>query len=163
MLLTGAAVLALTACAPPEAEAPTPTEPPGTPAPVPTVDVAATDPVQYADALHEETNRARVEEGLEALESDACAVNQARRRATDLIGEELEHAPLAPVIAACEPNAKVAENLVDSDATPAAVVEAWLGSPGHRANLLAADVTKLGVACVEDDAQLVCAQIYLGP
>lgn len=163
MFLTGAAVLALAACAAPDAEAPTPAEPAATPTPIPTVDVAATDLEDYAAALHAETNRVRAEEGLDPLEPDACAAAQARQRAEDLIGKELEHAPLAPVIAACEPNAKVAENLVDSDATPAAVVDAWLGSPGHRANLLAADVTKLGVACVEDDAQLLCAQIYLGP
>ena len=39
--------------------------------------------------------------------------------------------------------------------TPNGVVEAWLGSPGHRQNLLSPTVTELGVACVSDGGALL--------
>ena len=42
------------------------------------------------------------------------------------------------------------ENIAMGYATPAAVVEAWMNSEGHRANILSANYTTLGVGYVED-------------
>jgi len=85
-------------------------------------------------------------------------------RAEALVGEEeLEHAPLAPVIESCAPLTTAAENLVNSTAAPAEVVEAWLGSPGHRANIVDPALTELGIGCVPDGAKLLCSQVFLGP
>ncbi|MGR7002617.1 CAP domain-containing protein [Yinghuangia aomiensis] len=38
-----------------------------------------------------------------------------------------------------------AENIARGQKTPAAVMEAWMNSPGHRANILDCSLTKLGV------------------
>jgi uncharacterized protein YkwD len=41
--------------------------------------------------------------------------------------------------------ATVAENIAAGQPTPAAVVEGWMNSPGHRRNILSADVTQIGI------------------
>ena len=42
------------------------------------------------------------------------------------------------------------ENIAMGYATPAGVVEAWMNSEGHRANILSANYTTLGVVYVAD-------------
>lgn len=127
-----------------------------------------TDPREYAALVVEETNALRAAEGAGELATDACAEEAASARAAALVGaEDLEHAPLDDVIATCgPPGGAAAENLSRAAATPAAVVEAWDGSPGHRANLVDPDLTAVGVGCVLDDgrdpAEMLCAQVFLG-
>ena len=78
-------------------------------------------------------------------------------------GRDLTHASLSPVIKACAPSTSAAENLSRAAADPQAVVDAWLGSPGHRANLLDPALTETGVACLLDADRMLCAQVFLGP
>ncbi len=134
------------------------------PAEEPSEAPATLDPQSYATELVELTNEARAEEGLGDLELSECARDAALDRATALVGEEeLTHAPLAPVIDACAPLTTAAENLVNSTAVPMDVVEAWLGSPGHRANIVDAGLTEIGIGCVPDDHKMLCSQVFLGP
>jgi uncharacterized protein YkwD len=71
--------------------------------------------------------------------------------ATDLIGKaELTHARLAGVIVGCPPATTAAENLSRAPASPTAVVDAWMGSPGHRSNLLDPALTQIVVGCVPE-------------
>jgi uncharacterized protein YkwD len=122
------------------------------------------DPTAYAAALVVGTNAARAAAGLDALEPSDCATSAAVTRAQELTGgKPLEHAPLAPVITACAPLTTAAENLSRAAAAPQAVVDAWLNSPGHRANLLDPTLTQLGVGCVLDGGQMLCSQVFLGP
>ncbi len=122
------------------------------------------DPDSYATELVELTNETRAEEGLEDLELSRCAREAALERAAALVGdEELVHAPLTPVIDACAPLTTAAENLVNSTAAPIDVVEAWLGSPGHRGNIVDPDLTEIGIGCVPDGQKLLCSQVFLGP
>lgn len=122
---------------------------------------------QYADLIVEASNEARELAGLPALAESDCAEQQARKRAEALLEQTLEHPPLMPVHEACEPpSGLTAENLSRTAAAPADVVQAWLESPGHRNNLLSADVTEIGVGCVVDpgdaEEQILCSQILLG-
>ena len=55
-----------------------------------------------------------------------------------------------------------AENLSRAAADPDAVVTAWMGSPGHRANLLDPQLNAMGVGCVPDAEAMLCSQIFLG-
>lgn len=122
------------------------------------------EPATYAAELLDLTNEARGEEGLEPLEDSRCAREAAADRARALVGEsELEHAPLAPVIEACAPLTTAAENLVNSEAASSEVLAAWLGSPGHRSNILDPDLTEIGIACIPDGEQVLCSQVFLGP
>lgn len=122
------------------------------------------DPRVYAAELVDETNAARADEGLPVLTVSECASSAASGRAQDLSGGgELEHAPLAPVIEECAPGASAAENLARAAASPQDVVEAWLDSPGHRANLLDPDLDEVGIACLLDGDEMLCSQVFLGP
>lgn len=121
------------------------------------------DPVEYASRLVVETNAARADEGLPALTVSRCATTSAQVRAAALAGgEELEHAPLGPVIEACAPTGVTAENLARAAATPHDVVAAWLGSSSHRANLLDPGLDQVGVGCRLDGGQMLCSQVFLG-
>ncbi|MBQ8528827.1 MAG: LysM peptidoglycan-binding domain-containing protein [Clostridia bacterium] len=42
------------------------------------------------------------------------------------------------------------ENIARGYSTPAAVVEGWMNSPGHRANILSSSFTRIGVGYVKD-------------
>jgi uncharacterized protein YkwD len=42
-----------------------------------------------------------------------------------------------------------AENIARGQADPAAVMDAWMNSPGHRANVLDCSLTKLGIGVAE--------------
>lgn len=160
------------ACAPgpPPGDGAAPPAPPdaGTTTPTPTLSAApAPDPEGYAAQLVATTNAVRDAEGVPSLRGSACAVDQARQRAAALVGAPLEHAPLDAVVAACAPPGDVAaENLSRTAADPDAVVDAWMGSHGHRANLLDPTLTEVGIACVPDPSDgagaLVCAQVFLG-
>jgi uncharacterized protein YkwD len=127
-------------------------------------DVTQVDLAAYAQGLLDGTNDARRADGLDPLSASECAHRGAAARAGDLVGQEaLEHAPLGPVLVACAPASTAAENLSRAAAEPPAVVEAWLGSPGHRANVLDPALDELGVACVADGDQVLCSAVFLGP
>jgi uncharacterized protein YkwD len=127
---------------------------------------AEADPVtrdvdQYARQLVKQTNDARAAEGLPRLTWSHCAADAARQRAEALVGEELVHEPLGEVIERCRPGGRAAENLVDSDRNAAAVVDAWMSSPGHRNNIVDPSWNGLGVGCVESADGILCAQIFV--
>jgi uncharacterized protein YkwD len=122
------------------------------------------DPEAYAAELVAQTNTVRGDDGLEALSVSQCATTAAVARATALEGDKaLEHASLTPVIQACAPATTAAENLVRAAATPHDVVDAWLDSPGHRANLLDPALEQIGIGCLLDGDEMLCSQVFLGP
>src|SRR5665811_1633304 len=122
------------------------------------------DPLAYAALIVRETNDARVANRLPKLGSSTCAQTAALQRAKDLIGRpKLTHAPLDGVIADCKPATIAAENLSKAAASPAAVINAWMHSPGHRSNLLDPTLTQIGVGCVLDSKSMLCSQVFLGP
>ena len=118
---------------------------------------------QYAADLLEAAQAAHVAAGLPAWEESACARAQAAQRAQDLVGEELVHAPLDPVLEACDPLTTVAENLSRAAASAPDVVDAWMGSAGHRANLEDPAFTEAAAACVVDDDRVLCSLVLAGP
>ncbi|MHA3948227.1 CAP domain-containing protein [Cellulomonas bogoriensis] len=127
--------------------------------------VAAThvDMQAYASQVVEHTNRARGAEGLEDLEVSGCAADVARQRAAALVGqEELTHAAMDEVFAACGPVQLAAENLSRAASDPSDVVGAWMASYGHRANIVDVDLQRVGVGCVPDGERVLCAQVFLG-
>lgn len=130
----------------------------------PSWSAAGADPVAYAQELVAGTNTARATAGLEPLGLSECARAAAADRAQALTGgRELTHASLVPVMEACDPSGPAAENLSRAAADPGAVVNAWLASPGHRANLLDPTLAQVGVACVLDTDRMLCSQVFLGP
>lgn len=57
-----------------------------------------------------------------------------------------------------------AENIAAGQPTPAEVVNGWMNSPGHRANILNADVTEIGIGLVytEDAYHYYWVQLFRG-
>ncbi|MGV8965611.1 MAG: CAP domain-containing protein [Cellulomonas sp.] len=125
--------------------------------------LSPTDPVAYAAMLASETAAVRLAAGQSALLGSECAQAAALKRAADLVGApELTHAPLTGVIAECGSVSVAAENLSRAPATPSDIVAAWMGSSGHRANLLDPELTQIGVGCVLDSGEMLCSQVFLG-
>jgi len=57
--------------------------------------------------------------------------------------------------------ARVGENLAQGSNTPEEVVQRWMDSEGHRANILQADFTEIGLAVT--DGGPLWAQVFARP
>lgn len=125
--------------------------------------VAGVDLEDYAAELLEASQAAHVAAGLPTWETSACAWPEAERRARDLVGAELVHAGMEPVLEACAPLTTVAENLSRAAASAPDVVDAWMGSAGHRANIEDPMFTEAAAACVVDDDRVLCSLVLAGP
>lgn len=119
------------------------------------------DSAEYARGLQAAADQARLSAGVVALTESECAVEQAQQRAEDLVGRSLSHADLTPLMQACEVSF-AGENLARSRSSGNEVVDAWLDSSGHRANLLNVEFVAQGLACVPDGENQVCSHVFLG-
>ena len=132
---------------------PVETPDPETPAPE-TPDAAA--PEEFEAEVVRLVNIEREKNGLSALKSD----NEKLNRAADIRAEELttSFSHTRPSGADCfsvliERGIKycaAGENIAYGYRTPAEVVEGWLNSPGHRANILTGSFTHIGVGYNEN-------------
>ncbi|WP_051737555.1 CAP domain-containing protein [Pseudonocardia halophobica] len=157
--LPAAAPASTTTTAPPTTTpAPTTTIPRPTPtttrlAPTTAPRPVAAGPVADVVAL---TNRARAAAGCGALTPDARITRAAQGHSDDMAAQDyFDHdSPdgrgFADRIAAAGYPSPGAENIAMGQRTPAAVVEAWLNSPGHRRNIEDCSLTTIGVGLAID-------------
>jgi uncharacterized protein YkwD len=93
------------------------------------------------------TNAERAEHGLGALQWNEQLLKAAQGHSQNMAnGDFFEHGDY--VKCAREegyPSSFVGENIAAGRATPEAVIQQWLNSPGHRANILNSDYTEIGV------------------
>lgn len=144
----------------PTAAAPAPA--PSSPPDAPPVEAAPPSPPTMVDEIVTRTNAERATAGLPPLAVSPCATEQAATRTATLAAEDrFEHDPLEPILAACAART-VGENLALGYPTALAVVAGWMGSDGHRANILGDAYTQIGVGCATGPRGLLCAQIFLG-
>jgi len=106
------------------------------------------------------TNEQRAGAGLPPLGVSSCASEQVTERVAGLVAADaFEHAPLEPVFEACGVTG-AAENLAKGYTTGTAVVDGWMDSEVHKANLFA-EWTEMGVSCqVRDDGQWLCGAVF---
>ncbi len=137
-----------------ETEAEAPAVEAGTePAPVARAAVPA-DPTAEAAVLAL-VNEARVDAGCGALTADPALAAVARAHSADMRDRDyFSHTSpegLSPFDRAEQAGVDYsrAENIAFGQADATAVMEAWLESPGHRANILDCELTKLGVGVAE--------------
>lgn len=119
-----------------------------------TVTVTAPAAADGVQAMLEEvvrlTNEERAKEGLPALEVNELATQAAAVRAEE-VNQLFEHTrPNGKSCFTALDEAKVSyrtagENIAIGYSTPASVVDAWMNSPGHRANILSRDFSAIGV------------------
>ncbi|KQY42808.1 hypothetical protein ASD18_17615 [Cellulomonas sp. Root137] len=158
---TAPATSAPPAAVPPSASV-APTAPATSAAPVAPVAPAQPPVPTVSDEIVTRTNAERAAVGLAPLAVSACGTEQAAARTALLVAEDrFEHDPLEPVLEACAARA-VGENLALGYPTPLAVVAGWMGSDGHRANILNPTYTQIGVACTASPKGQLCAQVFLG-
>ena len=117
------------------------------------------DPAQLIAEIVSETNAQRANNGLAPLSLMTCDTQQADARVAQLVRENgFYHLDLKPILSACGVHA-VGENLALGYHTGAAVVAAWMDSPGHRQNLLG-DYTNMGISCQLEGTAWLCAAVY---
>lgn len=119
------------------------------PAPAPVVaPIATTTAPTYSDRVLALTNAERTSRGLRALQPSPCADGFADSWAVSLstLGS-LSHQALSPILSTCRAS-RVGENVAYGNVTPEQLVAMWMGSTGHRANILNAAFTHLGVGAV---------------
>ncbi|WP_395576362.1 CAP domain-containing protein [Streptomyces sp. BK79] len=98
------------------------------------------------------TNRRRTGAGLPPLAADPRLAHAAQAHSADMVARDFySHTdpdgggPWGRAAAAGAGHRTVGENIACGQRSPAAVVEGWMNSPGHRANILKADFTHIGV------------------
>ena len=101
------------------------------------------------------TNHERTSRGLGALGRDgrldrAAHVHSADMAARRFFAHECPSGTQAwdRAVAAGYSYSRVAENIAAGQRSPAEVVEGWMNSPGHRANILTPELTQIGVGYV---------------
>ncbi|WP_426567607.1 CAP domain-containing protein [Streptomyces canus] len=98
------------------------------------------------------TNRERARAGLRPLAVDPLLAAAARAHSEDMVARSFySHTspdgsrPWDRAAAAGSTRRTIGENIACGQRSPAEVVEGWMNSPGHRANILKADFTHIGV------------------
>jgi len=115
----------------------------------------------YSRAAFTHTNRARSRHDVRTLRGNAClrkaALRQARKIARD---QSLSHQDMYRVMDDCGLRS-AGENVAYGYPTGRAVVDGWMGSPGHRANILSSGFRLMGLAAVKDsDGTWWAAQVF---
>lgn len=101
--------------------------------------------VRYSRKAHRETNARRGEHGLKALRRTACVQRFAVKQAQAMADRRsMYHQELGPILNQCGLNL-VGENVAYGYPNGRAVVEAWMNSEGHRANILKPEYRLMGI------------------
>lgn len=133
------------------------------------IDIRVVDLDEYAKEVFRLTNLEREKYGLPALSGNDAGLNAAAAIRAGEIKRSLSHTrpnggqcfSVLDEIGAIYSSA--AENIAGGYATPAAVVEGWMNSPGHRKNILNGNLTHLGVSVeINENGRLYWAQMFCG-
>lgn len=106
----------------------------------------------YAEQVIALTNQARVENGLEPLVMSTSLMQSAQFKTDDLAATRIfshdspTYGGMQNILNRFNISYSYAgENIAVGQRTPEEVVNAWMNSPGHRANILNTDYTEIGV------------------
>lgn len=124
----------------------------------------------YASAVLEIVNAERAKEGLPALTMNAQAQAAAKVRAQEITGLFEHTRPNGESCFTALAEAGVSyytagENIAAGQWSAESVMESWMNSPGHRANILTPEFTEIGIACYYDPNTLYgyhWVQLFIG-
>lgn len=112
---------------------------------------------QFEQQVVELTNQERANHGLAPLQIDEDLSKVAREKSRDMAANNyFSHtsptygSPFDMMNQYGISYSSAGENIAQGQTTPAQVVDAWMNSEGHRANILNGDYTHIGVGYVED-------------
>ncbi len=95
------------------------------------------------------TNAARANAGLPALTASQCLTEMAQQHAKRLAAaRSLYHQDLGAVLSGCGMST-AGENVAMNHTGPSGMVDQWMESPGHRANLLSSQFSLIGVGVAQ--------------
>ena len=118
----------------------------------------------YAWRVLELVNNERAKAGLPGLvmDYDLCTVATGRAAETTVLFDHTR--PNGESCFSCFPSVQgyIGENLAAGYRTPEAVVDGWMNSPGHRANILRKEFRSIGIGLViaDDRYGYYCAQSF---
>lgn len=115
----------------------------------------------FKSAALRATNSARVHHDLNALDADQCLLRFAAQQAEEMARQELMfHQDLGPVLRTCGLGV-AGENVAFGSSSGRDVVQAWMHSPGHRANILNRGYRLVAVAARESaSGRWYSAQVF---
>jgi uncharacterized protein YkwD len=106
----------------------------------------------YEAQLLSLVNAERTARGLPALKAASCPDGFAESWAKHLASTgAFAHQSLSPIMRSCGAT-RAAENIARGGISPSAMVKMWMGSSGHRANILDPKLTHVGTAAVRDSS-----------
>ncbi len=120
---------------------------------------------QYISEVVRLVNAERAKEGLAALQIDSSLNSAAQVRAKEIVTSFSHTRPNGSncFTALSEAGIKYngsGENIAYGQKTPAEVVNAWMNSAGHRANIMSSKFTKIGVGCHNSNGTYYWSQFF---
>ncbi|MFR4414192.1 MAG: CAP domain-containing protein [Butyricicoccus sp.] len=119
----------------------------------------------YAAQVVSLVNAERARQGLPALTVSTKVQQAAQTRAGEL---QTSFSHTRPSGASCftalteagVSYARAGENIAYGQSTPEAVVQSWMSSSGHRANILSSSFTTIGIGCTVVNGTAYWAQLF---
>ncbi len=120
------------------------------------------DAAAYQQRLLLLMNQERSSRGLRPLALAACGDAYADRWASSMARRGvMEHQALRPILGACRARG-VAENVAFGNVTADRMMQMWMNSPGHRANILRPEMTHIGIgSAMRADGRVYGCQVFL--
>ena len=119
----------------------------------------------YAQQAHRATNKVRVNNGLGKVGKQDCLKRYAAKQAKAMAAaKQMSHQDLVPIMDECK-LAAAGENVAYGFANgKSVVVDGWMGSLGHKANILNPVYQLMGIAARKgDDGNWYIAQVFGRP
>jgi uncharacterized protein YkwD len=114
----------------------------------------------YARTAFRATNTRRANHDRATLRGNQCLRRAALRQARAMANRgQLFHQDMGRVLRDCDLSG-VGENVAYGYPTGRAVVQGWMDSPGHRANILRPQYRLMGLAAVKRDGRWWAAQVF---
>ncbi|WMJ85974.1 CAP domain-containing protein [Anaerocolumna sp. MB42-C2] len=119
----------------------------------------------FAGQVLKLVNEERAKGGLSALTMSQNLVAPANKRAQEIVQQFSHTRPNGTQWSTVldEYNVSVSaagENLAYGYNTPEAVVEGWMNSPGHRANIMNGKFHKIGIGVYKNNGTVYCTQLF---
>lgn len=152
--------------APKATQTPAPTQTPKpTPTAAPTSAPSQTE-LSYAEQVVQLVNEERAKAGLSKLTINTTAASAALTRAKETVTSFSHTRPSGKSFSTALTEAGVSyrgcgENIAYGQKTPQEVMNGWMNSSGHRANILNANYTSIGVGVYESGGRLYWVQLFI--
>ena len=114
----------------------------------------------YAAQVVSLVNAERARQGLPALTVSTTVQQAAQTRAGELQTSFSHTRPSGASCFTALTEARAGENIAYGQSTPEAVVQSWMSSSGHRANILSSSFTTIGVGCTVVNGTAYWAQLF---